>query len=228
MAKSSLRIKARQLRSQGKSVKTIANKIGVAKSTASLWVRDIILSLDQLEELRQQHFKGSEKGRLMGAFKQKQGRLNRIQEGIVKGQQTFKELTGKELLIAGTALYWAEGTKRNGIVSFCNSDPKLVQFMITWLRKCFDIPIQRFNCYVGINEIHAKRESEVKQYWSRLIGVSLDQFTKTSFKIVKNKKVYENFDSHFGTLTVKVRKPAQLYFDILGLIEGLYQASMAG
>lgn len=224
MAKSKQRIRARQLRKLGISVRDIAKKVAVSKSTASLWVRDIILSLEQLERLREQNIRGGEKGRILGALKQKNDRLLRIQKGVELGKIRFPSLTQGELLAAGTALYWAEGTKKQREVTFCNSDPKLVKFMITWLQKCFSVPINRLYCSVGINKIHAGREQKVKQYWSKITGMSLDQFRKTSFKKVKNHKVYENFDKHFGTLTVKVKRPAQFYYNILGLIEGLYCA----
>ncbi len=229
MAKSLQRIHARELRAQGVSVRDIALKLKVAKSTASLWVRDIILSLEQLEKLRHQKIIGGEKGRILGALKQKKDRLLRIQRGIDNGKSTFPVLTNHELMIAGIALYWAEGTKKQRELVFCNSDPKLVKFMIRWLQRCFDIPISRLRCNVGINEIHKEREGIVKAYWVETTGIPLSQFTKTSFKKVKNKKVYANFDQHYGTLAVEVAKPAELYYQILGLIEGLYQAKiMAG
>lgn len=224
MAKSLQMMQARKLRAQGVSVRDIAQKLQVSKSTASLWVRDIILSLEQLEKLRHQKIMGGEKGRILGSLKQKQDRLLRIQKGINKGKLIFPTITDRELLIAGIALYWAEGTKKKREVTFCNSDPKLVEFMIRWLQRSFDVPISRLRCCVGINEIHRQRDDIVKKYWSGQTGIPLDRFTKTSFKKVRNKKIYLNFHNHYGTLTVKVNQPAQLHYDILGLIEGLYQA----
>ena len=224
MAKSLERIKARQLREKGTSVAQIAKSLKISKSTASLWVRDIILSVEQLEKLRQQNIIGGERGRLIGAFKQKNDRLKRIEEGIKKGTTRFPTLTNLELLIAGTALYWAEGSKKQRNVMFCNSDPKLVQFMLTWLRKCFNVETQRLRCVVGINEIHREREIIVKKYWSEISRIPLSQFKPTSFKKVKNKKVYANFNDHYGTFSVYVAKPGQMYYDITGLIEGLFQA----
>ena len=224
MAKFLERIKARELRKKGISVAQIAKSLHISKSSASLWVRDIILSLDQLEKLRQQNIKGGEKGRILGALKQKHDRLKRIKIGIEKGGKIFPKLTLRELFIAGIALYWAEGTKKSCEVVICNSDPKLIQFMIQWLKKCFRIPIERIHCVVGINEIHRNRENIVKSYWSKTTRIPITQFTKTSFKKVKNKKVYENFDNHYGTLAIKLAQPAQLYYDIMGFIEGLYLA----
>lgn len=224
MAKFEQRLEAKQLRAKGTSVRDIALQLGVSKSTASIWVRDIILSLEQLEKLRQQKIIGGEKGRVLGALKQKNDRLARIKLGIERGKQLIQTLSEREFLLAGIALYWAEGSKKQRRVEFCNSDPKLVQFMIAWLEKCFYTAKADFYCWVGINEIHREREQVVKNYWSKITGIPLSQFRKTSFKKVHNKKIYENFDIHYGTLSVQVRRPAQIYYDILGLIEGLANA----
>ena len=52
MAKFKERIQARKLRKDGKSVKEIAQSLNVSKGTVSLWVRDIILSVKQLERIK--------------------------------------------------------------------------------------------------------------------------------------------------------------------------------
>ena len=62
---------------------------------------------------------------------------------------------------------------------------------------------------------------EIKDYWSKITGISLSQFRKTSWKKTKNKKVYLNFANHYGTLEVKVLKGSGVYYKILGLIYGL-------
>src|SRR3989344_8199771 len=111
MAKSLLRLQARELRNKGESVRSIAKQLHVAKSTASLWVRDVILSVEQLEHLRLQHVTGSEKGRLLGALKQKNERISRINLGIMEGKKLLKHLPNKAFFTTGIALYWAEGNK---------------------------------------------------------------------------------------------------------------------
>lgn len=55
--KTALRLGAESLRRQGKSIKEIAQKVGVSQSTASRWCSGIILSIDQrgaLEKKRQE------------------------------------------------------------------------------------------------------------------------------------------------------------------------------
>lgn len=77
---------------------------------------------------------------------------------------------------------------------------------------------------VGINISHSNRDQFVKEYWSDLTEIPLDQFRKTSFKKVMNSKVYENFENHYGTLSILVAKSTTLYYRIMGLIEGMVNA----
>jgi len=224
MAKSLLRLEALKLRKKGISVGKIASYLKVSKSSASYWTRDIILEIEQLEKLRKSMLKGAALGRFRGSQIQKQRRLKRIERSKTEGIKALCKLKQREFLIAGLALYWGEGSKKSQDVEFCNSDPKMIQFLLLWLQKCFNIPITDIRCNVGINEIHYRREQIVREYWSKVTGIPLTQFRKTNFKKVKNKKVYENFNEHYGTLSISVIKPSRFYFKIMGLIEGLYEA----
>lgn len=221
MAKYELRIKAREMRSSGESVRDIAGKLGISKSTVSLWVRDIILSIEQLETLQNRKLVGGELGRLRSALIQKHNRLKLIKDSAEEGIRVVNKLSYRELLVSGLALYWAEGSKKTREVGFCNSDPNLILFMLGWLGKIFNIPTSELALTVGINQIHKDREEIVKLYWSDLTKIPISQFRKTSFKKVINKKVYSNFSEHYGTLDVEVLKPARFYYKIMGLIEGL-------
>lgn len=225
MAKYDLRLKARALRKRGVSVKQIAEELKIARSSASIWVRDIILTIEQLEALKKSSLKGAERGRLKSALLQKARWATQLEEHRKFGLETIGNLSDRELLIAGLALYWGEGSKKDRTVQFCNSDPKMVQFLLMWLRTCFSIEDKDIYCTVGINELHAERDELVKVYWSNITGIPLNQFRKTSLKKVTNKKVYDNFDSHFGTLSIKVRQPSRFYGKIIGLIEGLAEGN---
>ena len=224
MAKSEEKIIAREMRAKGESVREIAKLLKVSKGTVSIWVRDIILSVEQMEFLLKRKIKAGELGRLKGSLMQKQKRLTLIEEGRKEGLKLLGKLSTREFLIAGVALYWAEGTKKKREVSICNSDPNMILFMISWLKKQFGVTNLDLRLVVGINQIHRERENLVKQYWSETTGIPLEQFRRTSFKITNNKKVYANFNDHYGTLSVKVLKSASLYYKIMGLIEALPMA----
>lgn len=222
MSKSLLYIQARQLRSKGESVKNIASKLGVTRGTASHWVRDMVLTVEQLEKLRQSSIKGAELGRLRGALVQKARRAEIITKAERDGIERLSNIKQREFLIAGIALYWGEGCKKTTRMEFCNSDPRMVKFLTLWLKECLGVKEEDIRCRVGINISHLKREAKVKEYWSNITGIPLKRFSKTSFKKVSSQKIYSNFEDHYGTLTVMVSKGATYYYKIIGLIEGLY------
>lgn len=212
------------MRSRGASVKEISKKLSISKSTCSLWVRDIILSIDQLEKLRKRSIEGGERGRLKGALVQKQKRLEIIKKWEEIGIKELGNLSKRDLYIAGIALYWAEGCKKNRGTQVFNSDPELIKLMIGWFTIFFGIKKQDIKARVGLNEAHRLREEIVRKYWSKTTGIPLEQFTKTSFKKVKSKKIYSNFNDHYGTLAISVLKPTKYCYRILGLIKGLSEA----
>ncbi|HUD44864.1 MAG TPA: helix-turn-helix domain-containing protein [Patescibacteria group bacterium] len=221
MAKYDLRLKARALRKQGVSVKQISKELEVSKGTASIWVRDIILTVEQLERLRMSELKGAELGRLRGALIQKERRIKLAKDLKNKGLVALKDLSKREILILGLALYWGEGNKKNRRIQFCNSDPDMIKFILYWLQKCFGVNKKDIKCTIGINEIHAYREQILLSYWSEITDIPLGQFSKNSYKKVLNKKVYENMDQYFGTLSINVCKGIEHFYTINGLIEAM-------
>lgn len=226
MAKSALKNRAVGLRKQGLSVNKIAQRLSVSKGSASRWVKDVVLSIGQLEKLRNNSILGRERGQVIGAFKQKQARIERQRVAIRDGMKTLSTLTSKELLVAGLAFYSSEGVKAKREVRFCNSDPEIVNFMLKWLRSCFQIKNDDLRCAVGVNEIHRERESELKLHWSTICEIPLSQFRKTSFKKVMNRKIYPNSKDHFGTLDVCVLRSTSTHDKIMGLIKGLFNAKV--
>jgi len=221
MAKTKEKNEVLKLRRKGKSIIDISKKIDVSKSTVSVWCRDIKLTKEQIENLRQRKIKGGYAGRMKGARMQYERRIKKIKDYEKKGVKEIGKLSDRDLLIAGLALYWGEGSKKTRRVSFSNSDPKIIKFIIKILRKVFKIKKDRLSAYIGINRIHKDRVEEVEDYWSKITGISRNQFTKTTLIKSKNKKRYSNFAVHYGTITIIVKKSSDLYYQIMGLINGL-------
>src|SRR5579859_1824838 len=108
MAKSLLKIEARKLRKKGESVRSISKKLIISKSSVSIWVRDIILSIEQLENLRKSQIKGGERGRIIGSLMQKHRRMDLIEKYKKEGVNELQKVSEKELKMIFLALYWAE------------------------------------------------------------------------------------------------------------------------
>ncbi len=221
MAKSKERNRAIALRKQGVSIKEIAKKVGVSKSSVSLWCRDIMLSDAQVRVLHEKMVIGSYVGRMAGSRTQHEKRIQRVNDSERTGIKEIGKLSKRDLLISLISLYWGEGSKKKRELFINNSDPEMIVFLIKSFIELFGVKKDRFILAVGINVIHKQRDKEIKQYWSNLTGIPLTQFRKTIFIKAKNKKNYANFPTHYGTLRINISKSIDIYYKIMGLIQGL-------
>lgn len=220
MAKSREKNIALELRKKGKSLKEISNIVKVSKSTISLWCRDIELTPVQISRLRRKMNEAAYKGARM----QYRQRLQKIKEGKKRGKEQIKKLSQRELLLAGLSLYWGEGAKKTRQVRVSNSDPGIINFMIKWFRQVWKIEPERFALRISINNIHKQRIKEVEKCWSRRTGIPRKQIRKTTLIKTKNKKQYNDFPKHYGTARLEIRKPAEIYYKIMGLIDAFSRA----
>lgn len=219
MAKFKKRIEAHNLRRQGLSIGAIAQKLSVSKGTVSLWCRDLILTLVQKETILQNAITAGHRGRMMGSETNKKKKLARIEEGRKWSRDNLSCLSTRDLFIAGIALYWAEGSKKDLKVSFVNSEPILVSLMYRWFKEIMSVKREEFMPRIFINSIHKKRASAVLNFWASLLGLPIGQFGNITFLKMKQKKVYENYDNYYGVLALRIRKPSMIRYRILGLIE---------
>lgn len=215
-------MQALKLRRKGMSIKTISEKLGVSKGTASVWCRDIILTQEQEKHLKEGMIKAGHKGRMLGAEMNRKKKADAIAFFRESGKNDIVSLSQRELFLAGVALYWVEGVKAAQTrLAFVNSDPKLIRFMYRWFRTCLHVRPNEFAPRIFINEMHKKREKILVEYWSSLLQLPKEQFGNVVFLKMKQKKVYENYDSYFGVLSLGVTKSTNLKYKILGLIEAL-------
>lgn len=213
---------AQIFRRKGLGINEIAEKLVASKSTVSYWCRDIKLSHTQLNILREKQKNSGIKALLFHFEKKRQHRMDLIKNLMKRGSSDVGLITRRELFLVGLALYWGEGYKKgNEEVGFTNSDYKIINLMILWLKTCYQIDRKNLILRVSINELHKNRVSEVLDYWARKTSLGLDQFTKTSLIKTKSKKIYTDHGTYFGTLRVKVRKGSNLRRRILGSLEAL-------
>jgi hypothetical protein len=151
------------------SVKEIARLVGVAPSSVSLWVRDIALTADQLESLRERN--PAYNGQLRGAC----GNAERWRERRRAFQAEGREMarTGGWLFVAGAMLYWAEGDKghRNS-ARISNSDPEVLKLFMLFVRECLVVPEDRLRVTCNLFADHLERQGEIEQFWLDQLAVS--------------------------------------------------------
>ena len=224
MANITKKLLAQGLRQKGWSISEIAKELDMLKSgSISKWCRDIVLTSEQMGRLIKRQESGSYKGRIIATERLRERRLREVELLRKEGLEEIGRLNRRDLFIGGVSMYWSEGETYPGSdnLSFINSDPKMILFMLKWFREICKVPNNRFSLQVKINEIHKNRIKEIENYWSRLTAIPLTQFTKTILIKAKSKKIYLNPNEYFGTLRIAVHKGTQLRRKVNGWVEGL-------
>lgn len=94
---------ARELRAQGFALHEIARMVGVSKSSVSLWVRDVVF----VPRTRTRRYLPGVR-RPNALERAKHDEIDRLKQA---GRERIGQLSDREFLIAGVALYAAEGAK---------------------------------------------------------------------------------------------------------------------
>ena len=228
MAKSEKRIRARVLRSNGQSIKSIAHQLEVSQGSVSLWCRDIVLSAEQIKILEKNARDPQYGRRLQNSLKQQSIRIEKTKRLLEEGVAEIDKLSKRELMLVGAALYWAEGYKKDSQVGLGSSDPQMMQLYVKWLTHCFDYTINDLLFRVTINESHEYRIDDIVRFWADLLAIDRTRFQKSSYQKAKWQKIYEHPEEYFGVLRVRVRKSSDFLRKIHGFIEGLKQNLSTG
>lgn len=102
------------------------------------------------------------------------------------------DIASPEILdLAFAMLYLGEGAK-NGGTSIASSDPKILRFVITVLKRNYLLEPMDIRC-----DLHLRMDQDaekLKTYWSRELGIPLTQFRYVAFdKRSEGKSTYENY-----------------------------------
>jgi hypothetical protein len=181
--------KASQLRRQGYSLKELSKSLHISKSTASLWVRN--LQIDSIAQKRLTLL--SKQARDRAEFRWKQYRKSRDTEieVIAKKSMLKWRTTQENSQILASLLFWAEGSKDLGNISFMNSDPVMVKTFLGLLRKSFVLDETKFRVLLHLHEYHD--EVEMKDYWSKITQIPIDQFSKTYIKAHTRTRIHPDY-----------------------------------
>ncbi len=215
---SNLKHKAETMRRSGTSLNEITKRLKVPKSTIQYWCRDIILSAAQRKHL----IAKQKMGGMMAAESLRKKRLEITKQLFSEGMRDIGKLSPREVFLIGIALYWAEGYRKgNDEFGFTNSDPKMIKFMLIWLRIACGVPSEHIHPRVCINSIYKNRISSIEKFWTGITRLPSKQFAKPTFIKIKNKKTYHNRAKYFGTLRIKLSKGTNFRRKLLGWIEGI-------
>ncbi len=228
MVKNVIKNEAQELRKVGKSISEISDILGISKSTASIWCREIKISNDIKRLLYKKMIAAGHKGRLAGAYKNKLKREENIKNCKIWAREHLSTFDHRDFLITGLGLYWGEGSKKIEYnLSFVNSDSSMVKFMYHWFKHFFILKEHDFIFRVYINQIHKERNANIIKYWSNMLGIDQSLFKKTVFTKVQAKKAYNNNNEYYGMLSLRIKRSSLIKYKILALIDILRNADVA-
>lgn len=189
-----VKVKAENLRITGLTYDEISIKLGVAKGTLSVWLKDVAFPEKSLSESKKEYFLAHVQTKGAAANKAKKEQMWEI---LRVEAEEFVNLYGMDdprlMMSLLAVLYWAEGTKydRGGVV-FTNTDPRLAYLFIELLRKTCDIDESRLRVRLHLHYYHKK--GETVEFWSNLLNVPKEQFQATYIKKRRRGKRYrKNF-----------------------------------
>lgn len=170
---------ARKLRKEdGLSIMDISKKLGVSKSSVSLWVRDIQLSDIQMIKLQEKK---------PGSYKGAKAVKNKFKEFRIQCQDNGRKriINNDILFIAGCMLYWGEGAKSKNQVCLANSDPNLMKFYMKFLRESLKVLNSEItihiNCYTDVKSLN-----EIQNYWLNILDLPISCLGKSTVNNLSN------------------------------------------
>jgi hypothetical protein len=197
---------ARSLRAKGLTMNEIADKVGVSKSSVSLWTRHVPFQPSLLRPRGRRR-------RPNVLQRRKQAEIDRL---LREGADRIGRLGRQEFLVAGAALYAGEGSKNETRVKFTNSDPKLIAFFCAWLREFFVVDETRLRIRLYL---HQGLDLEAAtSFWASVTGIPARHVGKP-YRAVPDPSI-RKAKHEYGCISV-VYSCAETHRGVMGLVHAL-------
>lgn len=166
----------RALRREGWTYSEIMAVIPVTKGTLSNWCREIQLTAEQITAIKLRRPPGVRTGVPVDTQRKRRAEIERIR---ARARAEVPELITNPLWLAGTVLYWAEGSKGRNSLDLTNTDPRALRFFIRWVRLHLDCDAA-FSLQMHLHE--GNDESAAIQFWREATGLYHVNFHRTFIK----------------------------------------------
>ncbi len=211
-SKRELRQQARRLRQDGMSVREIAETLHVARSSVSVWVRDIQLTQGQIDRLKdkQRQSAGRYKGSQTNRAKYRALRCQYQQEGRESAKLK------RPLHFAGCMLYWAEGAKHKNALYFVNSDHHMLRLFMRFLREELHVSNLDVTLYIQCHSSDPDEIRRIERYWIDTLELEPSCLRKTH---IKKGTQYRKSTLENGVCGINVLRSTPLLHHIYGAIQ---------
>lgn len=196
------REKAEELRRLGYSYNEILKEVKVAKSSLSLWLKDLPLTESEKHYLKDRKDSNISRGRIRAASANRMRRV--VRDGFLHrdAKREFEKNIKSPLFQVGIALYWAEGGKRSNSFAFMNSDPAMIKLMIRWVESYLGATKKEVGLRLYAHKPYMHENYEV--FWSKETGIPLEQFKKTVYKATES--LVKKRPGYMGCMRIELGK----------------------
>ena len=154
------------------SIKAIVARLGVAKSTVSLWLRDLPLSPETIEA---RSMAGCTK-----AAKARHDEARAIREQYQQaGRGMMDAYRDDPLFVAGCMMHWAEGSKDKNKVDMTNTDPFFLRLWMVFIKQFFNVPPTDITLHVHCYLDNGKTQRQIEAYWLKQLDLPRSSLRKT-------------------------------------------------
>jgi len=161
-----LKERAVGMRKRGASLRDVAKRLGIPKSTLNYWFRDVQLSDFHRQRLRKRHEMALTKARVEAVKWHNAQKAARLRMAAIQAAETIAKIdltndATAELALA--LLYLGEGAEKSS-TALGNSDPRIVRFFVTLLQRLYGVPLSSIRC-----DLHLRADQDPEQmirFWS--------------------------------------------------------------
>ena len=199
-----------QMRENGETYKEISQTTGLAISTIS-YVVNKHLPKNKNAEISSRNDRAHKQ---TPAFKTAQKRRNDAAKAkYVKEHDNLKNdylivlrsYFDQRFVYYISGLYEGEGTHHGTTFDFCNSDAKLIQPFLKFIREVLLFPEDRFSLRLSLPTSLAKEKCV--SYWENLCEHELQAVDQYDNRTQRKTYRHNKHRNYFGTITIRVKRP---------------------
>ena len=182
------------LRKRGQSITGIARRLGVSRSSVSLWVRDIKLSKEKRDALKKNSARNQRKAAEAVGQKYASIRSAYRTEGyeLASKNEDFRILS---------TIYWGEGRKSVNSFILTNSDVSMLGLAAKIIAKYSSKPIKLAVSVYLNNDLTAE---DVSNYWAENINIDKSSIVLYSLDEVQDGRGKNRGKLPYGTASINV------------------------
>ena len=193
---SELKPTAFRLRKNGFSIRDIEKRLGIPRSTLSGWLQSVELSREQSEKLLTKWKEALVRARKKAAEWHHTEKKKRLQEAEKQALAILKKVDATDtttLELTLSFLYLGEGSKKNVETALGSSDPLILQFFLSTLRKLYKLDTKELRYELCIRA--DQNPTKVKRFWAKALDAPLRSFKQVNVdKRTLGSKTYPHYN----------------------------------